>query len=158
MNTEPNTVEWALAETARSDCIGTRPIQLVHGGEKIEHITGKLILREAYDTVASWRRKDPIEVGSGLTVIGHDPYWADIISDEEFEEEVAEWIMRGFVIHNKEHLANFRAFWGYFGEDGLPEKKRLAVGYGCAGCCYEIGEKTFCDVCGTYPAQRSSSS
>ena len=31
----------------------------------------------------------------------------------------------------------------------------LALGLGCAGCCFEIGEKTFCEVCGAYPAQRT---
>ena len=29
------------------------------------HACGKVVLREAYETGASWRRKDPIEVGSG---------------------------------------------------------------------------------------------
>jgi hypothetical protein len=30
---------------------------------------------------------DLIEVGSGITVIGHDEYWKDLISDREFETE-----------------------------------------------------------------------
>ncbi len=54
---------------------------------------------------------DPIEVGSGITVIGHDEYWKDLISDREFE-------------------ANFRVFEERFGgQDGyktiveLPNKK-----------------------------------
>ena len=82
----------------KSDCIGERPIQLVYGGEYQDHMTGKIILRQAYETVASWRRKDPIEVGSGITVIGHDEYWKDIISDEEFETETKALLERGFVI------------------------------------------------------------
>lgn len=66
------TSEWAVKNTVRSDCIGTRPIRLYHGGDRQDHESGKLILREAYDTVSSWRRKDPIEVGSGATVIGKE--------------------------------------------------------------------------------------
>jgi len=154
---EPNVVEWAITHTARSDCIGSRPIRLVLGGEAIEHETGKLVLREAYNTISSWRRKDPIEVGSGITIIGHDPFWSEIISDDEFASARDEMLARGFVIKNKEHLVNFRIFEVSFGQDGAayPKKRREPLGYGCAGCCFEIGESTFCEVCGAYPAQRS---
>lgn len=155
--TEPEFVAWAIAETQRSDCIGMRPIRLVYGGETLEHATGKILLREAYNTVSSWRRKDPIEVGSGITVIGHDPFWADLVSDEEFTAAAAELLERGFVIKNKEHLVNFRAFEASFGRDGIahPRKRRLPLGKGCAGCCFDIGDKMFCEVCGAYPAQRT---
>lgn len=156
---EPQMVKWAIENTGRLDCIGERPIQLVHDGEYQNHITGKIILRRAYKTVSSWRRKDPIEVGSGITVIGHDEYWKDIIPNEEFEAETAALLERGFVIDNKENLVNFRAFQACFGQnDGtrieLPNKKRLEIGQGCKGCCFEIGDSTFCHVCGAYPAQR----
>ena len=43
------------------------------------------------------------------------------------------------------------------GEDDVlrhPTKKWLGPGEGCAGCRFEIGDATFCDVCGAYPAQR----
>ena len=50
---------------------------------------------------------------------------------------------------------NFRAFSAAF-PDGLKSKKRLGLGEGCAGCCYEIGDKTWCSVCGCYPAQRDA--
>ncbi|KAL9190390.1 hypothetical protein ACHAXT_007601 [Thalassiosira profunda] len=153
---EPKTVEWALANAEREDCIAERPIRLVYGGEYIDHITGKVILREAYDTVSSWRRKDPIEVGSGVTVIGHDPYWKDIVSDEEFERSRKELLERGFDIKTKEYLVNFRAFETIFGKDGEKAKrKRLRMGEGCVGCCFDIGDEMFCRMCGSYPAQRS---
>ncbi|KAL1529470.1 hypothetical protein AB1Y20_000417 [Prymnesium parvum] len=155
--TEPEFVEWAVGQTQRSDCIAERSVRLTLGGEAIEHRVGKVVLREAFDTISSWRRKDPIEVGSGITVIGHDPYWSELISDDEFAAAKADLQSRGFVLKNKEHLANFRAFEASFGRDGTahPKKKRLALGEGCAGCCFEIGDATFCDVCGAYPAQRS---
>jgi len=152
--TEPPTVAWAITNTERSDCIGVGPIRLVYGGEARDHETGKIILREAYDTVASWRRKDPIEVGSGITVIGHDPYWAEKISDAEFRSDSEKLLARGYVIDRKEQLANFRAFEQVFGPDGIRcGKKRLSVGEGCVGCCFEI-DKEFCHMCGAYPAWR----
>ena len=155
---EPDLVIWALAETVRSDCIGTKPIRLVFGGEAVAHDTGKIILREAYDTVASWRRKDPIEVGSGVTIIGHDPHWNDVISDEDFAVECKQLHLRGFVIKNKEHLVNFRAFENVFGIDGenFHLMKRLPLGDGCAGCCFDNGDLSFCRLCGAWPSQRSA--
>ena len=83
-------------------------------------------------------------------------YWAEITSDADFEDARAAPAARGFVLKDKEHPANFRAFVQIFGAGGAahPTKKRLAIGEGCAGCCFEIGEATFCEVCGAYPAQR----
>jgi len=156
---DPKVVEWALENVEREDCIGTRPIRLFYGGEFLEHETGKLLLREAYETVSSWRRKDPIEVGSGVTVIGHNKYWKDRVADEEFETEAAKLKERGFIIQSKEYLVNFRAFESCYGPDGkgLPTTTRLEIGQGCAGCCFDIGESMFCRICGAYPAQRSAS-
>ena len=110
----------------------------------------------SFQTIASWRRKDPIEVGSGITVIGHDPFWANLISDAELAEAKAALGVRGFDIKSKEHLANFRAFEAAFGADGkgLPTRVRQPLGEGCVGCCFEIGDAMFCEVCGQYPAQR----
>ena len=123
---EPSFVEWALARTGREECIGVRPIQLTLGGEAIEHQTGMLVLREAFETLASWRRKDPIDVGSGISVIGVDGFWAEMISDDTFAKEAASAAERGFDITSKEHLANFRAFECAFGKGGamLPSRRR----------------------------------
>lgn len=154
---EQEMVDWAIANTEREDCIGLRQIRLFYGQERQEHITGKVILREAYETVSSWRRKDPIEVGSGVTVIGHDPYWKEYISDEEFENETADLLQRGYRINSKEQLANFRVFEKVFGKDGKngADMKRLAMNEGCVDCCFDIDDKMFCHMCGAYPAQRS---
>lgn len=156
---EPLFVKWAIETTTRDDCIGERPIQLRYGGEYQSHITGKLLLRRAYETVASWRRKDPIEVGSGVTVIGHDDYWNEFVSDEEFQRESQVLLKHGFVISSKEYLVNFRVFRACFQEENgdwsLPNKQRMPLGQGCAGCCFDIGSNTFCHICGAYPAQRT---
>jgi len=153
---DPKVVEWALDSVERSDCIGIRPIQLYHGSEQMDHITGKILLREAYETVSSWRRKDPIEVGSGVTIIGKDEFWKSTIADDDFQAEAKALQARGFNIKTKEYLVNFRIFEECFGLNGhkLPTAKRLEIGQGCAGCCFDIGAETFCRICGTYPAQR----
>ena len=153
----PPLVDWVLQNVEREDCIGTRPIQLVHGGEYVDHATGKLLLRQAYNTVASWRRKDPIEVGSGITIIGHDAYWKHHLSNDDFDSQTA--VLRdthGFDIKTKENLVNFRIFQQCFGEEGEqhPTLQRLQRGQGCVGCCFDIGDSMFCKVCGAYPAQR----
>lgn len=155
--TEPRTVEWAIANTEREDCIGVRPIKLFYGEESQDHITGKVILREAYETVSSWRRKDPIEIGSGVTVIGHDHFWKEYISDEKFEKESAELLKRGYKLDRKEQLANYKVFakcFGPYGENGAGIK-RLPLGEGCVDCCFDVGDKLFCHMCGAYPAPRS---
>ena len=66
--TEPSFVAWALDHTQRADCIDERPVRLVHRGEAIQHKVGKVVLREAFDTISSWRRKDPIEVRAAAGV------------------------------------------------------------------------------------------
>jgi asparagine synthase (glutamine-hydrolysing) len=157
--TAERTRAWAIENTERNDCIGVRPIRLLFGGKYEDHVTGKLILREAYDTVSSWRRKDPIEVGSGATVIGHDAFWRDRVSDEEFRAESDALALRGYAIHSKEYLVNFRVWEGTFGPDGLrlTDMSRLPIGEGCVGCCFDIGtERMFCNLCGAYPAQRQT--
>jgi asparagine synthase (glutamine-hydrolysing) len=150
-------VDWALNETQRHDCVADDrcQIQLNLGGPYEVHTTGKVLLREAFQTGSSWRRKDPIEVGSGATVIGKDDYWTrNGISDEEFESEAAELNEQGVIVNSKEYLVNIRIYKNVFGGIVHPTKKRLSIGEGCFGCCFEIGEKMFCHLCGAYPAQR----
>ena len=154
---EPRLVDWVVSNITREDCVGVRPIRLLYGDDTQDHTTGKIILREAYQTVSSWRRKDPIEVGSGATVIGHDHYWKNYISDQDFQLEVAKLQPRGYHIQKKEQLVNFREFEKCFGPDGGSgvDMKRLPIDQGCADCCFDIREKMFCHMCGAYPAQRS---
>ena len=123
------------------------------------HEQGKIILREAYKTVSSWWRKDPIKAGSGATVIGKKPFWNDRISDEEFETETEALVERGCVNKSKENLVNFRIWEKAFGIDGvkLMNMTRLPLGEWCVWCCFDIGtEKMFCNLYGAYPVQRTS--
>lgn len=147
-------VAWALT-TTRKDCIGEKPIKLLLHGESIMHKVGKVILREAFDTCASWRRKDPIELGSGACIISKDEYWNARIKDDEYKADVLDLKQKGIVIQTKEHLINFRAYCEVFGGIIHPDNKRLPLGQGCAGCCFDIGEENFCKICGMWPAQRT---
>ena len=99
-------------------------------------------------------------MGSGATVIGNDTFWSDRVSDEELKAESESLAKRGYVVRTKEYLVNFRIWERAFGADGAKltaGMKRLPIGEGCVGCCFDIGaEKMFCNLCGAYPAQRSA--
>ena len=154
-------VDWALSDTHRVDCIADDRchIQLILGQEYNVNTTGKVLLREAFRTGSSWRRKDPIEKGSGATVIGHDEYWTEhhSITDEEFQTEQTRLREEeGIVIRSKEYLVNIRIYQEIFGGLVHPTRKRLPMGEGCVGCCFELDrpDAMFCHMCGAYPAQR----
>ncbi|OEU23315.1 hypothetical protein FRACYDRAFT_259354 [Fragilariopsis cylindrus CCMP1102] len=163
-------VDWALNETHRIDCIrdDTPLIQLLLGQPYAHHTTGKVLLREAFTTGSSWRRKDPIEVGSGATIIGKDIYYNNpngttpkhlCITDEEFEiaqQELKE--KENIIIPSKEYLTNIRLYQKIFGGFIHSTKTRYPKNdiQGCIGCCFEIGNATFCKLCGSYPAQHNS--
>jgi len=154
-------VDWALTETQRVDCIADDrcQIQLILGQEYNLHTAGKVLLREAFRTGSSWRRKDPIEKGSGATVIGHDEYWTEHhgITDEEFKEEQHKLKEEeGIVLPSKEYLVNIRIYQTIFGGFVHPTRNRLPMGEGCVGCCFELDrpDAMFCHMCGAYPAQR----
>ena len=155
-------VDWALSETQRADCIADDrcQIQLVLGRDYGVHTTGKVLLREAFRTGSSWRRKDPIEMGSGATVIGHDDYWTDHhgITDAEFEEERKRWReVEGVVLQSKEYLVNIRIYSKVFGGLVHPARKRNPGGENsCDGCGFELDRpgQMFCHMCGAYPARK----
>ena len=153
-------VKWALSETTRNDCITTDKCELQShlGGPYEIQNCGKLPLREAFCTIASWRRMDWIFRGSGASDgdILVDHYNTSLgISDEEFELERKEYLEHKAVkLKSKEHLHNIRIFQEVFGGLVHPTKKRYAVGdpRGCVSCCFEIDE-LFCHLCDEYPAR-----
>jgi asparagine synthase (glutamine-hydrolysing) len=154
-------VDWALSETQRVDCIADDrcQIQLTLGEEYAVRTTGKVLLREAFRTGSSWRRKDPIEKGSGATVIGHNEYWTEHhgITDKEFETEQQRFKEdEGVAILSKEYLVNIRIYQKVFGGLVHPTRKRLPDGEGCVGCRFELDrpDAMFCHMCGAYPARR----
>ncbi|KAK3270708.1 hypothetical protein CYMTET_20909 [Cymbomonas tetramitiformis] len=118
------------------------------------HITGKVCLREAYpESFGAWRRKDPIEVGSGSTEMGK--YIKEQISREEFESERERVAAEDHIqLVDEEHLYNYRVFKSVF-PSGLGEKRGMKAKYPCNSCGYDLPSSTelFCYVCGKYPAQ-----
>jgi 7-cyano-7-deazaguanine synthase in queuosine biosynthesis len=153
-------VKWALNETSRNDCITTDKCELQShfGGPYEVQNCGKLPLREAFCTVASWRRMDWIFRGSGASDgdILVDHYNTSIgISDDEFQSEQAQYLAKKSVkLKSKEHLHNIRIFQEVFGGLVHPTKERYPIGdpRGCVSCCFEIDEQ-FCHLCDEYPAQ-----
>lgn len=153
-------VKWALHETSRSDCITTDKCELQSrfGGAYDVQNCGKLPLREAFCTVASWRRMDWIFRGSGASDgnILVDHYNTSIgISDGEFQSEQKVYLAEKCVkLKSKEHLHNIRIFQEVFGGLVHPTKERYRVGdpRGCVSCCFEVDEQ-FCHLCDEYPAQ-----
>ena len=99
-------VDWAVSETSRNDCIDNEcSIQSKLGGPWEVQNCGKIPLREAFCTVASWRRMDWIFRGSsaqeGKVLI---EYYNTVIADEEFQTEKEKYKNEGVVLKSKEHL------------------------------------------------------
>ena len=93
------------------------------------HTVGKVVLREAFETCASWRRKDPIEVGSGASIIAKDhEYWAEELSDEEYIKAKDEFKEQGLIVRTKEHMINLKSYLKVFGGIVHPEKERMPLG------------------------------
>ena len=150
---------FALNETQRNGCIADNrcQIQLILGEPYHQKkTTGKVLLREAFRTGSSWRRKDPIEKGSGATVIRHDDYWTEHhgITNEEFQEQTQIWKNEdcGLTIRSKENMVNLRIYRDLF--EGLvhPTRKRLPNGTpdSCINCCFKLDYPgaLFCKMCG----------
>ena len=156
-------VKWALNATGRSDCIASCKLQTQFGEPYELQNCGKIPLREAFCTIASWRRMDWIFRGSGAEQgnILVDYYNKSAgISDGEFKAEQGHYLEKGIQLQSKEHLHNIRIFQNVFGGLNHPTKKRYPIGdpRGCVSCCFEIGKEQFCHLCDQYPAQHPQKS
>jgi len=138
---DPALVEFAL---------GLEKDDKVNENDGVRH--GKYLLRLAFpDLENRWRRKDPIEVGSGATRL--PAYWAARIPADELAREQAR-VRRGegVEIRDAEHLAYYRVFEEVFG------KRPPLVRFGddpCPKCGYELPtrESDFCVTCGAWPVR-----
>jgi asparagine synthase (glutamine-hydrolysing) len=114
---------------------------------------GKWIMRKAFEKVLpaeiAWRRKDPIEVGSGTTTLPN--FFNTKISDKEFEEKKRKYLeMDNVTIRDKEQLFYYEI---YREEIGVPHPKDLK-GKICPQCNSNVPEKSnFCRTCGAYPVK-----
>lgn len=159
-------VDWSLKTTTRTDCIdvtNTCRLQSEYDGPyNTKNNCGKLPLREAFCTIASWRQMDWIFRGSGADtgdcLINH--YKTSVgISDKEFDSEQQRYEKEeGIILQSKEHLYNIRIYETIHGGLYHPTKQRYPIDdhRGCISCCFEIGEEQFCHLCDAYPAQHPS--
>jgi asparagine synthase (glutamine-hydrolysing) len=113
---------------------------------------GKWVLRWAFPECPSrWRRKDPIEVGSGSTRL---PVWfADRTPSQVLAQERSRILKEDRVeIRDAEHLAYYQAFRRVF-PDIL--KERTFGRDSCVHCGFDLprSDSVFCTTCGAYPAR-----
>lgn len=139
--TDPSVIDFARS-LEKSD--------LVVEVEGVVH--GKFLLRLAFPEVENrWRRKDPIEVGSGSTSL--PAYFRARADPSEFARERRE-VRRtsGVAIRDPEQLAYYRVFREVFG-DSPPIPRGGADP--CPHCGFELPtpEGDFCFTCGAYPAR-----
>ncbi|MBC7129627.1 asparagine synthase, partial [Candidatus Bathyarchaeota archaeon] len=112
---------------------------------------GKWIMRKAFENILppeiAWRRKDPIEVGSGATTL--PSFFNRKISDSEFEEKRKKYLETDKVtIRDKEQLFYYEI---YREEVGVPHPEDPS-GKICPQCNSNVPENmSFCRVCGAYP-------
>lgn len=152
---------WALS-LPKEACIGEREIELSPTSGRQPHTTGKLPLRDAFPhSLAAWRRKDPIEVGSGSTVLGRGFFDGRAPAGEPGAPDEGK---AGVRIRDEEHRLYFREFARQYPRV-LGAAAAEAVGPcparspGAEGCCVECGytlyraKAMFCRTCGAWPAR-----
>lgn len=111
---------------------------------------GKAPLRRAFEAELgerhAYRRKDPIEIGSGATALG--PHLASGL-ETTFLPEAARILAEDRVrIRDAEHLAYYRMYREVFGG---PPRADPALPKECPSCHARGPEGTYCTVCGAYP-------
>ncbi len=111
---------------------------------------GKAPLRRAFVGLLSddhlFRRKDPIEVGSGATRL-RDHVAARV--GDTFAAEAARILEQDRVrIRDAEHLGYYRLYREVFGGPPRPDP---SLPKECPGCHARGPEGTYCTVCGAYP-------
>ena len=126
--------------------------------EERGELWGKWILRKAYEDVlppeVRWRDKNPIEVGSGTTILPR--FMAKKIPDSEFEAKKKKILERDNVtIRDKEQLVYYEA---YREAVGVPYPKDPDART-CPQCNSNVAENaTVCKTCGAYPITASGTS
>ncbi|MGD9131487.1 MAG: asparagine synthase-related protein [Candidatus Bathyarchaeota archaeon] len=126
--------------------------------EERGEVWGKWILRKAYEDVlppeVRWRDKNPIEVGSGTTIL--PKYLAKKISDSEFASKKKKILERDNVtIRDKEQLIYYEAYREVV---GVPHAKDPDART-CPQCHSNVPENaTVCKTCGAYPITANGTS
>jgi len=126
--------------------------------EERGEVWGKWILRKAYEDVlppeVRWRDKNPIEVGSGTTIL--PKFMAKKISDSEFASKKKKILERDKVtIRDKEQLVYYEAYREVV---GVPHPKDPDART-CPQCNSNVAENaSVCKTCGAYPITANGTS
>eukprot|EP00271_Cylindrocystis_brebissonii_P006392 TRINITY_DN1916_c0_g1_i1.p1 TRINITY_DN1916_c0_g1~~TRINITY_DN1916_c0_g1_i1.p1 ORF type:complete len:891 (-),score=200.21 TRINITY_DN1916_c0_g1_i1:851-3256(-) len=124
-------------------------------GEAPPPAVGKLLLRRAFpDVYAAGRPKDPIEVGSGTSVLHR--YFLRRTTPEDFRAERLRVRKDDRVrLRDAEHLYYYRAFRSVFGGPDLAGVQRFGP-EACVACGHPplFPDQAFCSTCGEYPARK----
>lgn len=126
--------------------------------EERGEVWGKWILRKAYEDVlppeVRWRDKNPIEVGSGTTIL--PKFMAKKISDSEFAAKKKKILETDKVtIRDKEQLVYYEAYREVVGVPH-PENPDART---CPQCHSNVSENaTVCKTCGAYPITANGTS
>lgn len=111
---------------------------------------GKAPLRRAFAGVLPeshlFRRKDPIEVGSGATRLRE--HVAALVGDGSVAEIARILIEDRVRLRDAEHLAYYRIYRQVFGGPPRPDPEPPKD---CPACHARGPEGTYCTVCGAYP-------
>jgi len=116
---------------------------------KIKNDVGKWILRKAYLNLLPnefvWRKKTPIEYGSGTTLLTN--IFNNKIKDVDFEQKKLKYKKEDeIIIRDKEHLYYYEIFKEIFGNVKKAKEGEIR----CKGCGAMIEYKnSFCRICGT---------
>ncbi len=119
--------------------------------EERGEVWGKWILRKAYEDVLPpelrWRDKNPIEVGSGTTIL--PKYLAKKISDSEFLSKKKKIMERdNVVIRDKEQLIYYEAYREIWGVPSAKDPDART----CPQCNSNVADNAVvCKTCGAYP-------
>ena len=123
--------DWALSQTCKPDCVGTADIVISLGDEPRLHKTGKLCLRLGIETPSSWRRKEPIQLGSGSAQMEMTEFW-----------EKSQW-------------SSEKDFLRDVFKNTFPLPCPFTGRGTCTFCGYRLTSKDsqYCRTCGAWPAQ-----
>jgi asparagine synthase (glutamine-hydrolysing) len=153
---DPRVIKFAKSCMSRGELI--QPVQIPDtdtGKTKKQALHGKMVLRLAFPEATScWRKKDPIEQGSGTTIL---PQLLQDEADDSFEMVQKNVLEKYSIkIRDPEHLYYFKAFQRVFGTDLDCAIERNGSDP-CIGCGFQLPDnKTmFCKVCGAWPARET---
>jgi len=131
-----------LSKDIKDFAIGLDPQLKIRGG------IGKWILRKAYENDLAeefiWRKKAPIEYGSGTAKLRR--ILDGLVEDSEFEEKRLEYEKYGVKIRDKEHLYYYEIYRKVIGRIPSPNGKEKK----CSGCGAGLPlHALHCGVCGS---------